>query len=268
MDLVAESAIFGIAVIENQLEKSNHDHLGKLVKYAAMSNAKVAIWIVSEPRSEHVKSITWLNEIGTIKFFLVKVQAVRIGDSDPAALFTVISGPSEASTEAGKIGVDVAGTETKQRQFWTGLLNRAKQKTKLHSGLSGGFGGFIGSPVGLPEGCNLNYVIAKKSSRCELYIDSGAGKSTYNELLFKSFCSHAPEIESAFGGQLQWQELPGKQACRIYIDHPNGGLTDEDRWAEIQENMIDSMIRLESSLRPWFTEATLATMNKESIEVE
>lgn len=62
IDLVAEDDGGGIVIIENQLEKSNHDHLGKLITYLTGMSAKVAIWIVSNPRPEHVTAVAWLNE--------------------------------------------------------------------------------------------------------------------------------------------------------------------------------------------------------------
>ncbi len=62
VDLVAEDNAGNVVVIENQLDRSNHDHLGKLITYLAALEAKVAIWIVSDPRTEHTKAIAWLNE--------------------------------------------------------------------------------------------------------------------------------------------------------------------------------------------------------------
>jgi hypothetical protein len=62
VDLVAEDESGNKVIIENQLEKSNHDHLGKLITYLVAIEARAAIWIVSEPRPEHVSAITWLNE--------------------------------------------------------------------------------------------------------------------------------------------------------------------------------------------------------------
>ena len=95
VDLVAEDAEGNVVVIENQLEKSDHDHLGKLVTYAAALNARAAIWIVSDPRPEHVQAISWLNNSGLANFFLLKVEAIQIGESPPAPLLTLITGPSE-----------------------------------------------------------------------------------------------------------------------------------------------------------------------------
>jgi hypothetical protein len=86
IDLVAEDEGGGTVIIENQLEKSNHDHLGKLITYLSAMGAKAAIWIASEPRPEHVAAIAWLNESNSAQFYMVKVEAVRIGASQPAAL--------------------------------------------------------------------------------------------------------------------------------------------------------------------------------------
>lgn len=65
-------------IIENQLEKSNHDRLGKIITYLTGMNARSAIWIVSDPRPEHVAAVAWLNESSSADFYMVKVEAVRI----------------------------------------------------------------------------------------------------------------------------------------------------------------------------------------------
>lgn len=92
VDLVAEDDKGNTVVIENQLEKSNHDHLGKLVTYLAALDARVAVWIVSEPRPEHTNAITWLNEFRQANFYLVKAEAISIDKSNPACLFTRFCG--------------------------------------------------------------------------------------------------------------------------------------------------------------------------------
>ena len=102
VDLVAEDELGNKVIIENQLEKSNHDHLGKLITYLVAMEARAAIWIVSEPRPEHVSAITWLNESSSASFYLLKLEAIKIGDSDPAPLLTLIVGPSDATKAVGK----------------------------------------------------------------------------------------------------------------------------------------------------------------------
>ena len=101
VDLIAEDEDGRPVVIENQLEKSNHDHLGKLLTYLVGIEARKAIWIVADPRPEHVGVVTWLNESSSADFHLLKLEAIRIGDSEPAALLTQIVGPSEEARKAG-----------------------------------------------------------------------------------------------------------------------------------------------------------------------
>src|SRR5690625_7355128 len=74
VDILAEDESGKIVIIENQLEKSNHDHLGKLITYLSAVGADCAIWIVSEPRSEHVKAVAWLNESTSTDFYLIKIE--------------------------------------------------------------------------------------------------------------------------------------------------------------------------------------------------
>jgi hypothetical protein len=121
VDLVAEEESGGTAVIENQLEKSNHDHLGKLVTYTALMDARVAVWIVADPRQEHVRAISWLNESAAADFYLLKIEGIRIADSPPAPLLTLIVGPSEESREVGEVKKDRAERYHVRRRFWTEL---------------------------------------------------------------------------------------------------------------------------------------------------
>ena len=79
-DLVAEDENGDVVAIENQLEKTDHDHLGKIVTYLSnLDNAKTAIWITGNPREEHKKAIDWLNEFtpDDIAFYLIKVEAKK-----------------------------------------------------------------------------------------------------------------------------------------------------------------------------------------------
>jgi hypothetical protein len=94
VDLAAEDEAGNPVVIETQLEKSNHDRLGKVITNVAAIEARAAIWIVSDPRPEHIRAAVWLNE-SSADFYLVKVEAIRIGDSAAAPLLTLITGPSE-----------------------------------------------------------------------------------------------------------------------------------------------------------------------------
>ena len=94
-DLLVEDQDGNHYVIENQLEKTDHDHLGKIITYMSNLDAKLAVWITSEPRPEHETAVHWLNEIlpANSSVYLVKLEAYRIGESAPAPLFSIVAGP-------------------------------------------------------------------------------------------------------------------------------------------------------------------------------
>jgi hypothetical protein len=133
-DLVAEDLNGNPVIIENQLEKSNNDHLGKVITYLTVLGAKAAVWIVADPRPEHISAISWLNESSPASFYLVKVEAVRIGDSEPAPLLTLIVGPTAEARGVGETKKELAERHIIRQRFWTELLEKAKQTTRLHSG--------------------------------------------------------------------------------------------------------------------------------------
>ena len=250
VDLVADDDAGNVIIIENQLEKSNHDHLGKLITYLVAIGAKAAIWIVAEPRPEHINAITWLNETSAAAFYLLKIEGVKIENSPPAPLLTLIVGPSEESRGIGVAKKDLAERYSIRQRFWADLLDIAKEKTKLHTTISPGQHGWIGTGAGR-RGLAFNYVVRQHDADVELYIDRGQESEDENQRIFDALASSKDEIESVFGGNLDWQRLEGKRACRIKLLIDVGGYRDDPtKWSEPHEAMIDAMIRLEKSLRP------------------
>ena len=249
VDLVAEDGSGNPVVIENQLEKSDHEHLGKVITYLAAIGAKIAIWIVADPRPEHVRAVSWLNESSTADFYLVKVEAVRIGDSPPAPLLTLITGPSEETREVKATKQDLAERYVLRRRFWTELLERAKAKTKLHANISPTKDNWISAGAGT-QGLTFAYVIRQHDGRVELYIDRGKGAEGENLQIFERLKADQEAIEENFGGALEWQDLEGRRACRIMTSIERGGYRDDTKWLEIHEALIDSMVRLEKALKP------------------
>lgn len=250
VDLVAEEN-GRITIIENQLERTDHDHLGKIITYLSMLEAKIAIWIVAQPRPEHVNAISWLNESTSASFYLVKIEAIKIGDSQPAPLLTLITGPSEEIAEAGKTKKELAERNILRKRYWTGLLELSKTKTKLHSNISPSIYNWIGSPAGLPSGLWLNYVIRKHGSQVELYIDRDKGTGEGNLEIFNKLIQDKSAIEQVFGESLEWEGLEDRRACRIKKTIPIAGWMDEEKWPESHEMMVDVMIRLEKALKPY-----------------
>ncbi|WP_337173582.1 DUF4268 domain-containing protein [Paludisphaera sp.] len=140
-----------------------------------------------------------------------------------------------------------------RRRFWHGLLAHAAAKTPLHGDISPGDAGWISTGAGM-RGLTFNYVIGKGSGRVELYVDRGADEGEANKRIFDRLLNRKGEIEAVFGGDLAWQRLDSRRSCRIaYTVDVGGWRSDESRWPEVQEAMIDGMIRLERALRPHIT---------------
>jgi len=249
VDLVAEDDNENQVVIENQLEKSNHDHLGKLITYLTMLEAKVAIWIVSEPRPEHVRAIARLNESRTAAFYLLKVEAIRIGNSNPAALLTLITGPSEETRIIGDQKAELAERHIERKKFWTALLALAKTKSRLHSDISPKIYNWVGTTAGV-QGLGFNYVVRQHDAQVELYIDQDKETGDGNQKILEKLETSKESIEKGFGGPLLWETLEDSRACRIRYIVDLGGWQDEEKWPQVHAALVDAMIRLEKALRP------------------
>lgn len=121
VDIYAQESGTGRKVIiENQLEDTNHDHLGKVITYAAGKGAEVVIWVVAHARDEHRQAIEWLNQHtdSDFGFFLVEVELWRIGDSLPAPRFGVVEQPNEW-TKTVKLSEGLSETEKVKLAYWT-----------------------------------------------------------------------------------------------------------------------------------------------------
>lgn len=230
IDLVAEDEGGGTVIIENQLEKSNHDHLGKLITYLAAVEAKAAIWLVSDPRPEHVAAIAWLNSSSSAAFYMVKVEAVRIGLSPAAPLFTLIVGPSHDLEDAGQAKREIAERYGIRKRWWTELVERSSAILKLHSHITPSQYHWLGTSSGI-RGLNWNYVVNQEECSADLYIDRGKDSEEENNSIFD-------QLEA--------------RACRIGYTQTGGGYrASEDKWPEIQGGIIQAMKRLELAVQPF-----------------
>lgn len=251
IDLVAEDAHGRQLIIENQLERSDHDHLGKLITYLTAMQARGAIWIVRDPRPEHVAAVQWLNQSLDVDFYMVKVEAVRILDSAPAPLFTLIVGPSQEAKEVGQTRKDVAERYALRNRWWSGLIEQSAKMTKLHAHITPGDYSWIGVSAGHP-GINYNYTVTQGGRTAELYIDRGRGADDANQALFDQLHNQREQIEAAFGGALSWEGLEGKRACRIRFAIPDGGYrSPPEAWPGLHASQIDAMMRLERAMKPF-----------------
>ena len=136
-----------------------------------------------------------------------------------------------------------------RREFWTTLLDRARTRTRLHANISPSRENWISATAGR-SGCSFNYVIRQHDGQVELYIDRGRDADEENTRIFDLLVEHKDEIEAQIGESLDWQRLDGRRACRIRKVVALGGYRDQEGWPEVQDAMIDSMIKLARALKP------------------
>jgi Domain of unknown function (DUF4268) len=231
-DIVAKDGDGGLVIIENQLGRADHKHLGQLMVYATNREANAVVWIATKITDEYRKVLDWLNDNTpeAIAFYGLEIELWRIGDSPSAPRFNVVCEPNEL-TKLERGGTSLSEpTETKllQRDFWTALKDYAGDKGSHLSfrkprpqhwyNLAVGRSGF---QIGL----NAKTVVKEVS--CELYI---SGKVSA-DLAFALLEEQQEEIEKELG-PLEWMPLPKKSACRI-IQRKQGDIEDQDSWPDL-----------------------------------
>jgi hypothetical protein len=246
-DLVAEDNDGSKIIIENQYGKSDHDHLGKLITYLSMSGASGAIWIVETPNPEHVTAISWLNENSSGSFYLVKVEALRIGNSEPAPLLTLIVGPSDDKGDVAATNREFAVRHDSRKKWWQQLV--AHPSAKSHAHISPGTNPYLTTSSGYP-GIVFGYTITKDGNTAEIYIDLGKDQELENKRIFDAFYSDKSAIEESFGRELIWERLDGKRAARIKCLNEGGYSAPEEEWGRYIDLQVQSMNQLESAIRP------------------
>lgn len=217
-------------VVENQLEKTDHDHLGKIITYASGVDAEYIIWIVADVRDEHKRAIDWLNEHTDkdLNFFLVKIELWQIGTSPPAPKFNVVSQPNDWAKIVKQSASTAANyTETKLRQldFWERFREYARsQKTKLQLRKPNPQHWYDISSGSSNWHITLTTNSVTKKMACEIYIAEDKEQ-------FKKFESAKEKIEKHLGSDLEWMELPSKKASRIKQSSPCD-LNETEKWPE------------------------------------
>ncbi|HEV7277716.1 MAG TPA: DUF4268 domain-containing protein [Devosiaceae bacterium] len=244
IDLVAEDGGGGKVIIENQLEKSNHDHLGKLITYLSAMNARAAIWIVSEPRPEHVAAMSWLNDSSSADFYLLKIEAVRIGISPPAPLLSVIVKPSEDKPTISGANQEFAERHGLRLAWWKSLLELPGATPHAH--LRPNNGAYL---VAREKRMAWSYLLTQNETGAELFIDLGPGDQKRMLEIFDYLHARRSEIEQQLG-PLLWNRMDGGRACKVTFWQKGGYRSPEAEWPTIQAAQVAAMVKLRATLLP------------------
>lgn len=151
-------------------------------------------------------------------------------------------------TPHGHNGEELAERYVLRLEFWQQLLEKAKTRTKLHAKVTPTKENWVGAGIG-KNGLRLIYYVRMDDAQLMLYIDRG--EAEWNQKTFNFLFEHKSEIEGLFGAPLDWQSLPNKRASYIRYVLSGYGVKDQEHWDELQNRMIDAMIRFEASFRPY-----------------
>lgn len=241
VDILAEEENTGRKIIiENQLEITNHDHLGKIITYASGYDAQIVVWVVKDVREEHRQAIDWLNEHTdeSIEFYLVRIELWQIENSPYAPKFEIICKPNDwtKAVRSSVDGSELTDTKIKQFEFWTQFKEFSKKRqTKIHFQKSYPQH-WTNVSLGSSD-AHISLIIRSKEGDfgVELYIPD-------NKELYQKLANHKEELESELGEKAIWMDLPNKKASRIRVLRL-GVFEDVTKWEDTFEWLISETER-------------------------
>lgn len=231
-------------IIENQLEDTNHDHLGKLITYASGKGAEVVIWIVKRARDEHRQAIEWLNQHtdSNIGFFLVEIELWQINDSLLAPKFNVVEKPNDW----GKYMKSIEGmseTDLLKLEFWQAFndqmssspefqreFNLRKPQPQHWYDLSLGTSSYY---------ISLNINTQKKKIDAGLYIPS-------DKEVFHRLEEHADTFKEAIGKDVEFRDA-GKSS-RVLLYH-SINVKDRAKWSDAATWMFEMALKFKKTVK-------------------
>ena len=236
-------------VVENQLEATDHDHLGKLLTYAAHLGARVLVWVARKFTDQHRAALDWLNEVsetGT-RFFGVEVEVWRIGDSALAPKFSVIARPNDWTKKVSPL----TPIQTMQLDFWQGFaefvdrngsivrkINAPRPQTSLGMTGLGRTGFYLYGTVSTWSDTGDHEL------RADLVIN-GPDAAYYYDLLSAA----REEIEEEFGSDLTWQN-PDNTAQRKICARTSADFNDPDRRTQQYQWLLEKLEAVHRILAP------------------
>ncbi len=236
-------------LIENQLERTDHRHLGQLLTYAAGLKAATIVWVAQEFSEEHRAALDWLNDITSdaYQFFGLQIELWRIGTSEPAPMLNVLAEPNEWTREV-KQSAEIGASDLKQQQmnYWQGLRTRLlerKSEVRPQKAQPQSWTNFAIGKTGTWLGACVNS--QKKQVWAEFCFNGPPGKIWFDELHREK-----EQIEAEFEGPLSWQRLDGKKQSRVAVYLEGADPTDEADWPRQHEWLVHQLERMRPIFKP------------------
>ena len=227
-DILCRDGDDSLVLIENQIQRTNHTHLGQLLTYAAGLQTVSIVWVAANFTDEHRAALDWLNEITNerFRFFGLEIELWRIGDSPPAPKFNIVSRPNDWASATQSVATGgISASGSLHLRFWTRFRAYLTE---------------IDSPVKPPTPTNKPFIgrsIGKSGFRIRAY-RSTLYNRTWVDLRIRSpdriayfglLMEMRDDIEAEIGRPLDWLEGPSGKASHIRSAHDTDP-TDEADW--------------------------------------
>lgn len=249
LDLLGHDEATGqVVIVENQLEISDHTHLGQILTYAAGTDPTTIVWIATGFRSEHRAAIDWLNERTdeNTRFFGVEIQVVRIGDSLPAPAFKLVAQPNDWGKQV-KAATSPGEGSARGRQywdFWDQFLARIHTEhpgwTRARTSTSASW-----MDVSLASGTVLGSTFTRRGLSAWIYFGSADGPLNLSR--FEQLDRVKPQIEIALGQEAVWDAMDGRKAARVGIESEFTAVSNVEQWPMMIDWLVDAHIRLRAA---------------------
>ncbi len=263
LDLLAKDLGSGrTVIIENQLTQTDHDHLGKLLTYAAGFSASTVIWVAETIRDEHRQSLEWLNQRTDeeTQFFGVVIEVFKIDDSKPAYSFNPVVFPNEwQKSKKREATTNVSSKGEAYRNYFQSLIDELRENHRFTNAKIGQpqnwytfSSGFSNIPIGAV------FAMGGKT-RVELYIDVQDGEK--NKAIFDKLHEQKDLIQKEYGSTLEWERLDDKRASRIAIYRDGAIESSEEVLSEIKQWHIEHLLKFKKTFTPFLKNALKSTKN-------
>ena len=247
-------------IIENQLEATNHGHLGQLLTYAAGFDAGVVVWVTREFRDEHRQALDWLNQRTgeDTQFFGVAVELWRIGDSLPAPHFNLVATPNgwrKETVARSENQTDATASERMERyrDFFQSLIDTLREQHQFTNVRKGQAQNWCNFSTGRSHVAYKADFTNQQQARVSIRIDYPDGER--NLRLVNDLELRKDEIQSRLGS-LNWQQVEGRRACLITLERPGSIQDDDDTLEDLQSWMVDNLLNFKEVFGPLLAELT------------